>query len=138
MKNLGLRSATASFCFSKPPSHPNKCGAVPTMTTDDSACWVVTRSVQECPGTPKNYTDANGEAGNRGSVNIRRAPSSIRCEASEGLAPAGEVVRQDEITDMSAELIVAIVVTTFDDCFPERPVHPLDQEIRPGMLRFGQ
>lgn len=38
----------------------------------------------------------------------------IRRKASEGLEPAGEIVCRDEIADVSAQLIVAVVVIAFD------------------------
>ncbi len=61
----------------------------------------------------------------------------IRREASKGLEPAGEIVCRDEITDMSAGLVVAFSVITSDGCLLDRPVHPLDLAICPG-IGFGQ
>lgn len=62
----------------------------------------------------------------------------IRREASKGREPAGEIVCRDEIIDMSAELVVAVVAIAFDGFLLDRPVHPLDLAICPGMLGFGQ
>ena len=62
----------------------------------------------------------------------------IRREASQGLEAAGEIVCRDEIADVSAELIVAVVVIAFDGCLLDRPVHPFDLAICPGMPGLGQ
>ena len=39
---------------------------------------------------------------------------------------------------MGAQLVVCFVEVAFDGCVLDRPVHPLDLPIRPGMLRLCQ
>ena len=58
-------------------------------------------------------------------------------EAFEGFEPAGEIVSGDEIGQMPSELVVGLVIEALDGGFLDRPVHPLDLAIGPGMLCLG-
>jgi hypothetical protein len=62
----------------------------------------------------------------------------VRCEAPEGLEASAEVVGGDEVGEVLPKLIVAVVVIAFDRRFLDRPVHPLELTIGPGVPRFGQ
>ena len=59
-------------------------------------------------------------------------------EPFEGLEAPGEVVGGDEVAEVAAELVVAVVVVAFDGCFLDRPVHPFDLAVGPRMVRLGQ
>ncbi len=39
---------------------------------------------------------------------------------------------------MLLELVMAFIMIAFDRCVLDRPVHPLDLPIGPGMVDFGQ
>ena len=66
------------------------------------------------------------------------ADEFVGCEAAETLEAAGEVVGGDEVLEVSPELVVAIVVETFDGCVLDGAVHPLDLPIGPGMVDAGE
>lgn len=55
-------------------------------------------------------------------------------ETLEGFEPFGEVVGRDEVGEVFAQLVVVLVVEAFDGCFLDRPVHPLDLAVGPGVL----
>ena len=59
-------------------------------------------------------------------------------EAFEGLEPPGEVVGGDEVCEVAAELVVAVVVEALDRRVLDRPVHALDLAVRPRMPGLGQ
>ena len=59
-------------------------------------------------------------------------------EASQSLQSATEVVGSDEVSEVLAELLVALVIEALDRGFLDGPVHSFDLAIRPGVLRFGQ
>ncbi len=52
------------------------------------------------------------------------------------LEPLGEVVGVEEVAEMPAELVVALVGVASDSRLLERT--PLDLSVRPGMVRLGQ
>ena len=58
-------------------------------------------------------------------------------EALEGLEPCGEVVGRDEVREVLAQLVVGLAVEALDRRFLDRPVHPLDLTVGPGMLGLG-
>ena len=62
------------------------------------------------------------------------ADELIGCQALEGLEPAREIVGRDEVGEVSAQLIVIVVVEALDGRFLDGSVHPLDLAVRPGML----
>ena len=59
-------------------------------------------------------------------------------EALEGLEPAAEVVSRDEVGEMPAELVMALVVEALDGRLLDGPVHPLDLTVGPRMLGLGR
>ena len=58
-------------------------------------------------------------------------------EAFEDLEPFGEVVGGHEICEVFAQLVIGLIVEALDRCLLERPVHPLDLSVGPGMLWLG-
>jgi len=58
-------------------------------------------------------------------------------ETFEGLEATAEIVGGDEVSQVLTKLIMALVVTAFDGCILDRPVHSLDLAIGPGMFRLG-
>ena len=62
------------------------------------------------------------------------ADSFVGCEACESLESFGEVVGVEEGREVGPELLVGAVVITPDGRFLERPVHPLDLTVGPGMV----
>lgn len=62
----------------------------------------------------------------------------VGCEAFEGLEAPGEVVGGDEVVEMAAELVVAVVVVALDGRVLDRAVHPFDLTVGPRMVRLGQ
>jgi hypothetical protein len=51
--------------------------------------------------------------------------------------PAAEVVSGDEVGEVPAELIVAVVVEALDGGVLDGAVHPLDLTVGPGVLGLG-
>ncbi len=68
----------------------------------------------------------------------RLADELVGREALEGLEPASKVVGRDEVGKMLAELIVALVVEALDGGVLDRPVHPFDLAVGPGMFDFRE
>ena len=56
-------------------------------------------------------------------------------ETLEGLEATGEVVGRDEVVEMTAQLVMAVVVEAFDGRLLDGSVHPLDLSIRPRRHR---
>ena len=55
----------------------------------------------------------------------------------EGLQTLGGVVGSDEVDEVFTQLVVVLVVEAFDRRILDRPVHPLDLTVGPGMLWLG-
>jgi hypothetical protein len=66
------------------------------------------------------------------------ADELVGCEAPEGLQPSAEGVSRDEVGQVLAELIVVVVMEALDGRLLDRPVHPLDLTVRPGVLHLGE
>ena len=60
------------------------------------------------------------------------------CETFEGLQSSAEVVRADEVGQMLRELVVVVVMETFDGCVLDGAVHAFNLAIRPRVLGFGR
>ena len=56
-------------------------------------------------------------------------------EAFEGLEALGEVVGVDEVGEVRAKLVVALVIVAPDGRFLEGAVHALDLAVGPRMVR---
>ena len=54
-------------------------------------------------------------------------------EALQRLKASPKIVGVDEVVEMSAQLIVLVVVEALDGCVLDGPVHPLDLTVRPRM-----
>lgn len=67
----------------------------------------------------------------------RLADVLVGCEALEGLEPAGEVIRRDEIGEMAAKLVVALVVKALDGGVLDGAVHPFDLTVGPRVPGLG-
>ena len=59
-------------------------------------------------------------------------------EAVEGFEPSGKIVGGDEVVEMPDKLAVRLVVIPLHGRVLDRPVHPLDLPIGPGMIGLGQ
>ena len=59
-------------------------------------------------------------------------------ETLEGLEATGEVVGRDEVVEMTAQLVMAVVVEAFDGRLLDGSVHPLDLSISPRMIGLCQ
>ena len=59
-------------------------------------------------------------------------------ETLEGLETTGEVVGRDEVVEMTAQLVMAVVVEAFDGRPLDGLVHPLDLSISPRMIGLCQ
>ena len=59
-------------------------------------------------------------------------------KAVEGLEPSGEVAGGDEVVETPNELAVQLVMISLDCRVLDRPVHPLDLSVGPGMIGLGQ
>lgn len=66
------------------------------------------------------------------------ADELVGSEALEGLEPLGEVVGDDEVRQVAAELVVGVVMEAPDGGLFDRAVHPLDLAVGPRMLGLGQ
>ena len=62
----------------------------------------------------------------------------VGCESFENLQSPFEIVRADEIGEMPAELIMAVVVVAFDGRVLDGSVHPFDLTVGPGMVDLGE
>jgi len=62
----------------------------------------------------------------------------VRREASERFQPFSEVVGREEIGEVAAKLVVAVVMIAADGRLFQRAVHAFDLAVRPGMLGFCQ
>ena len=62
----------------------------------------------------------------------------VWCETLEGLEATGEVVGRDEVVEMTAQLVMAVVVEAFDGRPLDGSVHPLDLSISPRMIGLCQ
>ena len=69
---------------------------------------------------------------------MRVANELVRSEAFEGFEPSPEVVGADEISEMSTQLIMAVVTGAFDGRLLDRAVHAFDLAIRPGVFELGE
>ena len=66
------------------------------------------------------------------------ADELVGCEAFEGLQSPSEIVGADEVGEMPAELIMAVVVVAFDGRVLDGSVHPFDLTFGPGMVDLGE
>ena len=65
------------------------------------------------------------------------ADELVGCEALEGLQSAGEVVGRNEVVEVIPELVMVIIVETFDGSVFDGAVHAFDPGSGPGVLGFG-
>ncbi len=66
------------------------------------------------------------------------ADSLVGREATQDLETAAKVVGADEVGQVSAELLMAVVVVALDRRVLDRAVHSLDLTVGPRVTRFGQ
>jgi hypothetical protein len=66
------------------------------------------------------------------------ADEFVGCESAEGLESFGEVVSSDEVAEVSAELVVVIVVVALNCGLFEGAVHALDLAVGPGMIGLSE
>ena len=59
-------------------------------------------------------------------------------EAAESLESFGEVVGSDEVAEVNAPLVMAVVVVALNRGFFDGAVHTLDLAVGPGVVRFGK
>ena len=59
-------------------------------------------------------------------------------EAAEGLEPAGKVVGGHEVCEVRSQLVVVVVVETFDGGFLDCAVHSFDLAVGPGVVGLSQ
>ena len=59
-------------------------------------------------------------------------------KAAESLESFGEVVGSDEVAEVNAQLVMAVVVVALNSGFFDGAVHALDLAVSPGMVRFGE
>ena len=64
--------------------------------------------------------------------------ASYGVKTVKGLQSSAEVVDVDEVVEVSAKLVVCVVVEALDGCVLERSVHPFDLAIGPRVVRLGQ
>ena len=60
------------------------------------------------------------------------------CETVQRFEPACEVVRADEVGQMLRELVVVVVMETFDGGVLDRAVHGFDLAVGPRVFWFGR
>ena len=59
-------------------------------------------------------------------------------EALEGLQSSAEVIGLDEVGEVTADLVVGVVVEALDGRLLEGPVQTFDLTVGPGMAWFGK
>ena len=59
-------------------------------------------------------------------------------KAAESLESFGEVVGSDEVAEVNAQLVMAVVVVALNRGFFDGAVHTLDLAVSPGMIGFGK
>ena len=62
----------------------------------------------------------------------------VGCEAFEGLKASGEIIGIDEVRQVLRELVVAVIVITFNSGFLDGSVHPFNLTVGPWVIDFGQ
>ena len=62
----------------------------------------------------------------------------VRGQPVQGLQSAGVVVGDHEQVEVVRQLLMAVVVISFDGGVLDGAVHPFDLPVGPGMVRFGQ
>ena len=60
------------------------------------------------------------------------------CEALEGFEPPPVIVGVNEVVEVGSQLRVAVVVVSLDRSLLDRPVHPFDLAVGPGMSDLGE
>lgn len=66
------------------------------------------------------------------------ADELVWCEAFERLEATAEIVSVDEVLEVSAQLVVVVVVEALDGCVLDGAVHSFDLAIRPWMAWLCQ
>jgi hypothetical protein len=61
----------------------------------------------------------------------------VGSEALQCFEPPPVIVGVDEVGEVALELVVTVIVITFDGGFFDRPVHALDLAVGPRMLDLG-
>ncbi len=62
----------------------------------------------------------------------------LGCESFEGVQSPSEIEGADEVGEMPAELIMAVVGVAFDGRVLDGSVHPFDLTVGPGMVDLGE
>lgn len=62
----------------------------------------------------------------------------VGSEAAQCLEASTKIVGVDEVVKMRRQLRMAVIMVAFDSGFLDRPVHPLDLAIGPGVPDLGQ
>ena len=62
----------------------------------------------------------------------------VEGEATQGLAPRGEVAGGQEVAEMAPQLVVGVGIIASGSCIPESPAHALHLPVRPGAPWLGQ
>lgn len=62
----------------------------------------------------------------------------MRCEALQGLETLGEDLGCQEVREGDSQLVMALMVVTFDRCLLERPVHSLHLAVGPRVVWLGR
>ena len=65
------------------------------------------------------------------------ADELIGREAAESLESLGVVVSSDEVAEVGAQLVVAVIVVALNGSFFNGAIHALDLPVRPGMTGLG-
>jgi hypothetical protein len=60
------------------------------------------------------------------------------CESFEGVQSPSEIVGADEVGEMPAELLMAVLVVAFDGRVLDGSVYPFDLTVAPGMVDLGE
>ena len=66
------------------------------------------------------------------------ADELVRGETFEGLEPTAEIIGVDEIGEMSAQLVVIVIVVSLNGRVLDRAVHSLDLTVGPRMIDLGE
>ncbi len=59
-------------------------------------------------------------------------------KTAESLESFGEIVGSDEVIEVGAQMLMAVVVVALNSGLFEGAVHALDLTVGPGMVRFGE
>lgn len=108
---------------------------------DVASAGVIADGAAACPTLAQESKPGDDRAWRWSSFGLRRpclADELVGGDALERIEPAAEVVGGNDVGEMLAELVVALVVEAPDGGVLDGSVHPLDLAVGPGVSCLGR